>query len=108
MRMLSSSGRKQSARNLGQSPKRTPRVDAGQCRNVRAVRSETRSRTHADGGPECRREVRPEQVNSRLPRPARREVIAFLSNPETHGGAPVERVDTHISRDFLAGTGPGS
>ena len=32
-----------------------------------------------------------------------REVVAFLSNPATHGGAPVERVDTHISRIFLAG-----
>ena len=32
-----------------------------------------------------------------------REVIAFLSDPATHGGAAVERVDTHISRIFLAG-----
>ena len=32
-----------------------------------------------------------------------REVIAFLSEPATHGGAAVERVDTHISRIFLAG-----
>ena len=32
-----------------------------------------------------------------------REVIAFLSEPATHGGSAVERVDTHISRIFLAG-----
>ena len=32
-----------------------------------------------------------------------REVIAFLSDPAAHGGAAVERVDTHISRIFLAG-----
>lgn len=32
-----------------------------------------------------------------------REVIAFLSDPTTHGGASVARVDTHISRIFLAG-----
>ncbi|WP_233713061.1 AAA family ATPase [Amaricoccus solimangrovi] len=31
------------------------------------------------------------------------EVIRFLSDPATHGGAAVERVDTHISRLFLAG-----
>ena len=31
------------------------------------------------------------------------EAIAFLSDPATHGGAPVERVDTHISHLFLAG-----
>lgn len=32
------------------------------------------------------------------------ETIAFLSRPETHGGAaPVERIDTHISHLFLAG-----
>ena len=31
------------------------------------------------------------------------EAIAFLSDPRTHGGAAVERVDTHISRLFLAG-----
>ncbi len=33
-----------------------------------------------------------------------REVIAFLNSPETHGGAPVERVDTHASLVFLAGS----
>ncbi|MBU3031815.1 AAA family ATPase [Paracoccus marinaquae] len=32
-----------------------------------------------------------------------REVIGFLCDPATHGGLPVERVDTHISRIFLAG-----
>jgi aminoglycoside phosphotransferase family enzyme/predicted kinase len=31
-----------------------------------------------------------------------REVIAFLSDPATHGGATVEQVETHISRIFLA------
>jgi aminoglycoside phosphotransferase family enzyme/predicted kinase len=31
------------------------------------------------------------------------EVVAFLSDRATHGGAAVERVDTHISRLFLAG-----
>jgi aminoglycoside phosphotransferase family enzyme/predicted kinase len=30
-------------------------------------------------------------------------VIAFLSDPATHGGAPVERIDTHASIVFLAG-----
>lgn len=30
-------------------------------------------------------------------------VIAFLEDPSTHGGVRVERVDTHISRIFLAG-----
>jgi len=30
-------------------------------------------------------------------------VIAFLSDPATHAGAKVERVDTHISHVFLAG-----
>jgi aminoglycoside phosphotransferase family enzyme len=30
-------------------------------------------------------------------------VIAFLSDPATHGGASVEQVDTHITRIFLAG-----
>ena len=30
-------------------------------------------------------------------------VIAFLSDPRTHGGAAVDRVDTPISRVFLAG-----
>ena len=30
-------------------------------------------------------------------------VTAFLADPTTHGGAAVQRVDTHISRLFLAG-----
>ncbi|MCB1363221.1 MAG: AAA family ATPase [Rhodobacteraceae bacterium] len=30
-------------------------------------------------------------------------VRAFLANPETHGGAPVEVIETHISTVFLAG-----
>ncbi len=34
---------------------------------------------------------------------SQRATIAFLSDPATHGGAAVERVDTHISRLFLAG-----
>lgn len=31
------------------------------------------------------------------------KVVAFLADPATHGGAPVERIDTHISMVFLAG-----
>ena len=31
------------------------------------------------------------------------EVAAFLARPETHGGAPVERIDTHAAMVFLAG-----
>jgi len=34
---------------------------------------------------------------------AQREVIAFLSDPASHGGAAVERIDTHISSLFLIG-----
>jgi aminoglycoside phosphotransferase family enzyme len=30
-------------------------------------------------------------------------IIDFLSSPSTHGGAAVERIDTHISCIFLAG-----
>ena len=30
-------------------------------------------------------------------------VIDFLSNPATHGGAPVKRIDTHAASVFLAG-----
>jgi aminoglycoside phosphotransferase family enzyme/predicted kinase len=30
-------------------------------------------------------------------------VVRFLASPSTHGGAPVERIDTHISCVFLAG-----
>jgi aminoglycoside phosphotransferase family enzyme/predicted kinase len=37
------------------------------------------------------------------PEAGQAEVIAFLSDPATHAGAAVERVDTHISRLFLAG-----
>jgi aminoglycoside phosphotransferase family enzyme/predicted kinase len=32
------------------------------------------------------------------------EVVAFLASPSTHGGTSVERVDTHASMVFLAGT----
>jgi aminoglycoside phosphotransferase family enzyme/adenylate kinase family enzyme len=31
------------------------------------------------------------------------EVAAFLARPETHGGAPVERIDTHAAMVFLTG-----
>src|SRR5256885_1461107 len=31
------------------------------------------------------------------------EVFAFLADPATHGGAPVERIDTHAACVFLAG-----
>jgi aminoglycoside phosphotransferase family enzyme/predicted kinase len=31
-------------------------------------------------------------------------IVDFLMSPDTHGGAPVERVDTHISIVFLAGS----
>ena len=31
------------------------------------------------------------------------EVVAFLQSPAAHGGAPVERVDTHASVVFLSG-----
>ncbi|MEO1014520.1 MAG: AAA family ATPase [Pseudomonadota bacterium] len=34
---------------------------------------------------------------------AQREVVSFLAAPETHNGATVECVTTHISRVFLAG-----
>ena len=32
------------------------------------------------------------------------EVIAFLDSPKTHGGCPVERIETHASIVFLAGS----
>ena len=32
------------------------------------------------------------------------ETIEFLASPATHGGVPVERIDTHASVVFLAGT----
>jgi len=31
------------------------------------------------------------------------EVAAFLARPQTHGGVPVERIDTHAAMVFLAG-----
>jgi hypothetical protein len=31
------------------------------------------------------------------------EVLAFLANPATHGGAPVKRIDTHAAYVFLSG-----
>lgn len=31
------------------------------------------------------------------------DAVAFLADPATHGGAPVEVIETHISRIFLAG-----
>lgn len=34
---------------------------------------------------------------------SQRDVVSFLANAKTHGGVPVERVDTHASRVFLAG-----
>src|SRR5258708_18164127 len=34
------------------------------------------------------------------------EVLAFLSNPATYGGAPVRRIDTHSAVGFLAGDCP--
>lgn len=33
-----------------------------------------------------------------------RDVVAFLASPSTHGGVPVERVETHASIVFLAGS----
>ncbi len=36
-------------------------------------------------------------------RTSQEAVAAFLLDPATHGGAPVERIDTHISSVFLAG-----
>src|SRR5688572_6982729 len=32
------------------------------------------------------------------------EVVAFLTSPSTHAGTAVERIDTHASLVFLAGT----
>ena len=31
------------------------------------------------------------------------ETIDFLASPATHGGAPVERIDTHAAVVFLSG-----
>lgn len=36
-------------------------------------------------------------------RESQADIIAFLSSPSAHGGAPVERIDTHLSHVFLAG-----
>jgi len=35
--------------------------------------------------------------------PLQDEVLAFLADPATHGGAPVTRIDTHAAAVFLAG-----
>jgi aminoglycoside phosphotransferase family enzyme/predicted kinase len=37
------------------------------------------------------------------PTESQHEVFAFLSDPATHGGAPVRRIDTHAAAVFLAG-----
>ncbi|MBP2290473.1 bifunctional aminoglycoside phosphotransferase/ATP-binding protein [Azospirillum rugosum] len=37
------------------------------------------------------------------PDPVQRKVAAFLGDPRSHGGAAVERVDTHAAMVFLAG-----
>jgi aminoglycoside phosphotransferase family enzyme/predicted kinase len=38
-----------------------------------------------------------------LTQPLQAEVIALLSSPATHGGAPVDRIETHSAIVFLAG-----
>jgi uncharacterized protein len=38
-----------------------------------------------------------------MPQTDQRDVIAFLTSPSTHGGATVERIETHASIVFLAG-----
>ena len=35
--------------------------------------------------------------------PSQEAIFAFLSDPATHGGAPVKRIDTHAASVFLAG-----
>src|SRR5262249_60533191 len=40
---------------------------------------------------------------SRMGDDPQRLVINFLSDPATHGGVPVERIDTHAASIFLAG-----
>jgi aminoglycoside phosphotransferase family enzyme/predicted kinase len=35
--------------------------------------------------------------------PCQAEIFAFLSDPATHGGVPVRRIDTHAAAVFLAG-----
>ena len=32
------------------------------------------------------------------------DVLAWLGEPSSHGGAPVRRIDTHISAVFLVGS----
>ncbi len=72
-----------------------------------------------DGGPKgpLRSEsVREAKVKERVsvrersatvaPEAGQQEVIAFLADPATHGGAAVERINTHISHLFLAGDRP--
>ena len=39
-----------------------------------------------------------------MPADVQAEVIAFLSDAATHGGAPVKRIDTHAASVFLAGS----
>lgn len=46
----------------------------------------------------------PDQAGVTAGYEAQADVIAFLGSPSTHGGAPVERVETHASLVFLAGT----
>ena len=36
------------------------------------------------------------------------EVVGFLASPSTHGGASVERIDTHSAIVFLAENEPTS
>ncbi len=42
-------------------------------------------------------------ASAKAPENDQDEVFAFLSQPSTHGGAAVRRIDTHISSVFLAG-----
>jgi hypothetical protein len=37
------------------------------------------------------------------PEQAQAAIVAWLASPDAHGGAGVERIDTHISRVFMAG-----
>jgi aminoglycoside phosphotransferase family enzyme len=39
-----------------------------------------------------------------MPTDAQTDIFAFLSDPATHGGAPVKRIDTHAASVFLAGS----
>ena len=45
----------------------------------------------------------PDRVSDPVPLDGQRAVVACLSSPEMHGGARVERIDTHASILFLAG-----